>query len=118
MKANRNFGTNTMAVLIFILIGIFIIYTFLREKKESSLLMNSKTGIAILIEINGNAHAAASGDFRYKVKSKKYEFNQSGDYSFMQIGDTVLIEYAVDDCSVARVVDKYYMSKYHKLNKD
>jgi hypothetical protein len=33
----------------------------------------------------------------------------------MKIGDSVLIEYAIQDPSVARVKDFYYMKKYHYL---
>ncbi|MNJ86056.1 hypothetical protein D3C87_35390 [compost metagenome] len=102
-----------MVFLFFFLIGIFIMYTFLKEKRDDRLLENSVEHFAILIEINGgNAHSPSSGDFKYKVNNEEYEFNQSGDYKFMQVGDTVLIEYAVEDHSVARVVDKYYMNKY------
>lgn len=95
--------------------GCFIVYTFIQEKKEDKLLEKSKKHFAILVEISpGNAHASSSGDFKYKVNAKEYEFNQSGDYTFMQVGDTVLIEYAIEDHSVARVLDKHYMQKYKK----
>lgn len=108
-----------MIILFFSFVGVFIIYSFLKEKKDDELLENSIEHFAILIKINeGNTHAPSSGDFRYKVKNKEHEFNQSGDYKFMQIGDTVLIEYAIKDNSVSKVVDKYYMKKYrHLMNK-
>lgn len=107
-----------MVFLFFSLVVIFIIYTFLKEKKDDKLLENNIEHFAILIKINeGNTHAPSSGDFKYKIKNKEYEFNQSGDYKFMQVGDTVLVEYAVEDNSVARVVDKYYMQKYKKMKK-
>jgi hypothetical protein len=33
----------------------------------------------------------------------------------MNIGDSVLIEYAIQDPSIARVVDRYFMKKYRYL---
>jgi hypothetical protein len=112
----KNRGNTIMGILFFSFIGCFIVYTFIREKKDNQLLEKSIKHFAILIEIDGgNTHSPSSGDFKYKIDSKEYEFNQSGDYSFMQVGDTVLIEYAIKDHSVARVIDKYYMQKYKHL---
>jgi hypothetical protein len=47
--------------------------------------------------------------------SKKIQFDYIGDFSFLKIGDTVLIEYAKDDPTVAKVKDRYYMKKYNYL---
>jgi hypothetical protein len=106
---------------ILILLGIagmmgFIIYNYTKEKKANVLLNDSVQVPAILIEKNeGNTHAPPSGEFKYKVGRRDYSFTESGKYGDIQVGDTVLIKYAVKDPSVASVVDKYYMNKYQDL---
>lgn len=44
----------------------------------------------------------------YTVSGKEYRINAPGDYLDMSVGGTVLIEYAVEDHSVARVANKHY----------
>lgn len=96
--------------------GVFVLFDFYHEKKEERLLENSKIATAVLIKKkSGSVKSPASGRFVYRVQGKKYEFSQPGNYLFMNLGDSVSIKYAVEDHSVARVVDKYYMKKYYYL---
>lgn len=100
-------GNTLMVILFFSLIGVFLIYKYFKEKNENKLLENSVEHFAVLIKIKGgNTHAPPSGYFRYMVDDKEYEFNDIGEYENIQIGDTFLIEYAVKDHSVARLVSK------------
>lgn len=118
MKKNKDKLNTILTIVVFSFMGIFIIYTFVKEKKDAELLSNSLEHLGILTKKNsGNSHAPSSGDFKYKIDKIEYSFNQSGTFDFMEVGDTVLIEYAVEDPSVARVVDKYYMKKYRHMKK-
>lgn len=116
VETNKKMRNRLLIISCFSFMGIFLIYNFIREKREDKLLNNSLDGFAILVKKNkGNTHAPSGGDFKYRVDHHEYSFSQSGDYEFMHVGDSVLIRYAKDDHSVARVVDKYYMEKYKKL---
>jgi hypothetical protein len=73
---------------------------------------------AVIIRISeGAVSVPAYGVFRFSVDGKIVGFRESGNYLDFNSGDTVLIEYAIADHSVARVVDKYYMKKYAYLKK-
>lgn len=102
-----------------LMILIVMSYLMLRNYFDSKLLENAKETNAILIgKSSGHGvNETANGTFKYKVQNESLEFNQSGDYDFMKLGDTVLIEYAIENHSVARVKDKYYMKKYKHLKK-
>ncbi|MDH4471308.1 MAG: hypothetical protein QE487_01805 [Fluviicola sp.] len=100
------------------LIIILLASQFLTEYEEDKLLRNSKTTFGYIKKIyHGAPKSPKHGDFKYNVGGKEYEFDQPGNYEALKIGDTVLIEYAIADHSVARVVDKYYMKKYAYLKK-
>jgi hypothetical protein len=106
-----------ISIIGFIVMGIGFIYIFWREYYEDKLLLKTKIGFIERI-YNGAVRSPKNVDFIYYVNGKKYGSNESGDYTFMKIGDTILIEYAVKDNSVARVVDKFYMKKYRRLKPD
>jgi len=98
-------------ILISILIFILSIQYYF-EHRNNELLKNSKTTFGIITKIyEGNPKSPKHADFEYYVNSKKYEFNQTGNYDAFKIGDTVLLEYSIQDHSVARVINKYYMRK-------
>jgi hypothetical protein len=113
MRKLTPYGKNLLG---FIAIVLVIAYVFIRNHYHENLLDNGKTKetIAFIINIDdGSAvHSTSNGDFEFKIKNKKYTFNDSGDYTFLKIGDSVLIEYSLKDPSVARVIDKCYMQKY------
>lgn len=119
MKKNRNNVVKIISIAILVLMMIFVFIDFYQENKNEKLLENSRIATAILIKKKARAvKSPKSGRFVYRVQGKEYEFSQPGDYLFMNIGDSVLIKYAVEDHSVARVIDKYYMRKYHYLRRD
>lgn len=109
--------TKEIGAILLMLIVMF--YLILRNYFHSKLLENAKETKAILIEKSSGhgVNETANGTFKYEVQNELFEFNQSGDYEFMNLGDTVLIEYAIEDHSVARVKDKFYMKKYLYLKK-
>ena len=110
-KINSGIG-----LAIIISIGVFLI---IRNYRDSKLLLNYNKTIGILIEIEEGkgVHQTAYGKFKYNEKNNEISFTQSGDFSFMKLGDTVLIRYDKENNKVAEVLDKYYMKKYKKLKK-
>ena len=90
---------------------------WINEEIESDKLIKSEECYSILIKIHYNdaVHGSAYGILRYEVDNKEYTCKDLGDYRMMKIGDTVLIKYAVEDHSVAQVVDKHYMKKYKNI---
>lgn len=89
------------------------------ELNETEKLKHTITCVSVLrnVHFNDAVGGSAYGIFEYKVKGKFFRTEEIGDFSFLQIGDSVLIKYAVNDPSVARVLDKYYMQKYKHLKK-
>lgn len=105
-------------VLLFSTIAVSLIVSYFQDSRKDRLLKNNNRTFAILIHSHdGTAVRAISyGVFIFRDKdNKKIKFEVSGDYTKLEIGDTVLIEYAVEDHSIARVIDKYYMQKYRHL---
>lgn len=103
------------------IIGLIVLFSAIRNSYYEHIL-NGKTKrcIGIITHItNGTGVRQISGvDFYYFVNGNRYENNDNGDFNFMKLGDTILIEYAIEDHSIARVADKYYMKKYKYLQKD
>lgn len=110
--------SSKIAIILICLIGLWLVFKFFSNQNKDTLLKNSKTDYALIKKIyHGGVKNPRNADFEYSVNGKQYEFNQPGDYDAFKLGDTILIEYAVADHSVARVVDKYYMQKYKHLKK-
>ena len=116
MKNDKKYFSIVFVVVIIAFL-IYIVNLKSKEAYEKEMLNNSKNGLAIITQIiNGKAvKSSKSAEFIYLVGNKKFEFKELGDFTFMRLKDTVLIEYALKDNSVARVVDKYYMKKYKYL---
>lgn len=108
----RNFNW----ILAIVLFCIFMFNIFYQNHKEE-LLANSKIVTGKLISEEHSSQKFINGRFTYFVNEKKYCLRYTGDFSYMNIGDSVLIEYAIEDPSLARVVDRYYMKKYWSLKK-
>jgi len=106
----RNFSW----ILAIVLYCIFVINIFYQNHKEE-LLENSKIVTGKLISEEHSSQKFINGRFTYFVNKKKYCLRYTGDFSYMNIGDSVLIEYAIQDPSIARVVDRYFMKKYRYL---
>jgi hypothetical protein len=114
IKSKEKLVGFSIVLLIIILIGS----QFFNEYQNDKLLQNSKTTFGnIKKRYHGAPKSPKHGDFEYNVDGKEYEFDQPGNYEALSVGDTVLIEYAIADHSVARVIDKYYMKKYVYLKK-
>ena len=105
---------NEIVLVLLLLIGSFLI---IRNNYEEKTLLNSRktTGVLIKKKDGKAVHGTACGTFEYYVAGKKYKFTEGGNYSFINIGDTVLIKYAKKNKSIATVIDKYYMKKYKYL---
>lgn len=100
------------------LLGILLLISLIRNYYNERAL-EGETGkcIAILIDIRSGegVRQTATGTYKYLVNGRKYEYEENRNFNDLSIGDTVLIEYSIEDPSVARVVDKYYMQKYKNL---
>lgn len=99
----------------------YLIYQFAKENFENHALKNSKPTVGVLIEIHTPQVVRGSyyGVIKYEVNGKEYEMKSlDEDYSMLKVGDSVQIEYSVEDYSIARLVDKYYMKKNRHLNPD
>lgn len=100
--------------------GLFIffalLYGMLREDKRMKLFQNSKITFGYLIS-KYSAGKNPTGTFLFIYRNKMIKFDNIGDYSQLNKGDTVLIEYAIEDPTVARVKDKYVMQKFKHLRK-
>lgn len=104
---------NSVILGIVFLFSSLFIGLFLNIRREK-LLSNSQTTIGYLVEeYNGGKNPR--GTFIFRIGKKKYIFDYIGDFSYMNKGDTVLIKYSIEDPSVARVIDRYYMQKYKHL---
>lgn len=106
--------------LFVVLVAIFIAglaYRFFESKHEEELLRktNTTTAILILIRDGKSVKDSATGKYRYSIHGTQYEYEENRNFNDLKVGDTILIKYSVEDPSVARVVDKYYMKKYHHL---
>jgi len=105
------------AVLVLFLV-VFFYKWWQNDYNKAMLEKGLRNTPAVIIRISeGAARVPAYGVFRFSVDGKVVEFEQSGNYLDFNPDDTVLIEYANADHSVARVIDKYYMKKYAYLKK-
>lgn len=106
------------SIIIFVMI-LITVYVFVDNNQKDLLLRNSCQTIAIIKEIkHGAVRSSKRVEFTYSVNGQIYEGNEPGNFDDFMIGDTILIEYAIEDHSVARVVDKYYMKKNKHLRKE
>jgi hypothetical protein len=103
-------------VVMLIIFGLA--YNLFNDNRRNKLLKKSMLVTGLLVSEDHSSHKFLSGDFEFLVKNKKYYFRHNGDFSFLNIGDTVLIEYAIEDPTVARVKDRYYMKKFNFIKKN
>ena len=106
-------------ILLFVIFFV-VIFRACQNQHDTRLLENSVITNAIIVKIRtGEAvKSIPTATYSYKVKGINYEYEECRNFNDLRIGDTILIEYAVEDHSVARVVDKYFMQKYKHLKKD
>lgn len=107
------------SIVFFTFIVLVLCYQFYRESYESKVLEQNNQTFGFLSSCkHGSSRFPSTGTIKYNVKGRNYDFTCDGDFSFMKLGDTILIEYATKDHSVARLIDKYYMKKYWHLKKE
>lgn len=111
MQFIRKYWVAVICVLIF----YALLFNLFNEHRKERLLQKSKYTTGILIKEYHNSLRFLNGDFYFYVGKIRYQITDFKDFSHLIKGDTVLIEYAIEDPSVARVVDKYYMQKYKHL---
>ncbi|WP_343748973.1 hypothetical protein [Fluviicola sp.] len=98
---------------------IMSLYHFWEEYHRNEMLKIGNETFGVIVSIDPPpVHGSPSAKIAYTIKHKKYVFDEDGSFSFMELGDTVLIRYALKDYSVAKVVDKYYMKKYKYLREE
>lgn len=109
---NKRILTVLILSVILLIIGI---YSFWNDHRTENLLIHNKKALGVFVSRNTTpVHGSPSINVKYKVGNVSYLLKERGSFSELKIGDTVLVEYAVKDNSVARVIDKYYMQKYKK----
>lgn len=108
MKNNKIIYYILIPSIVFILV-----FSFGKEYYRKEKLKKTETAFAVMIEYStGTVRHSMRGTFQYKINGNTYKFIQSEDFSMLSIGDTVEIEYSIEDNSVARVINKHYMDKY------
>lgn len=98
---------------------MFFVIGFLKkdfeEKREEKLLNGKTKTIKVVINNAGMALYGYSIGFKFKVSNVLKEISISGTrHNFLEVGDTILIKYSVEDPTVVEVVDPCYMQK-HKV---
>lgn len=115
--SNRN---NWLMLGITSILAIVFTYRWWQSEYNANVLeKEAKETPAKIVKIGtGAVKVPAYTILRYKVGNDFFEFKEAGDYSQFRLGDSVLIEYAMYDHSIARVVDPFYMQKYKYLQKE
>ena len=101
--------------MIFITIGTTI-GVFYENKKKKLLSTNTKVTHGYLTKRINVARSCNESYYYYYIKiiSLKFEIWECGLKPFLEIGDTVLIKYSLEDPSVAKVIDFKFMKKFKK----
>ncbi len=106
--------------IIYVLLGVIIIFLGIKEYKQSKILDDypTKKSLGFFIKYRpAVVHSQQESLIYYWVDNKKRILKNHLNLDFMKLGDTLLIEYSTKDKDIARVIDKYYMMKYKKLRK-
>ncbi len=110
-------ANNNPSTFFFIIFGILILsiisYDFLEEANNKKLLSkNFKKTLAIYDDYNNSVKGKPFSNFYFYLKNTKIKFEEDGIYDFLELGDTVLIKYSIEDPNVAEVIDFCYMKKH------
>lgn len=82
--------------------------SFYFSDKSADKLDNSITTKAVITYVDEFITRGYGAKIEFEVNNKKINSGVDCDCRKLNIGDTVLIRYAVDDPSIVRMVDKYY----------
>lgn len=103
-------------VIYFVLIPsilFIVVFSLDKEYYRKEKFKKAKKSFAIMTAYStGTVRHSMNGTFQYSLKNETYSFKQYEDFSMLSIGDTVEIEYSIEDNGVAKVSNKYYMEKY------
>lgn len=117
----KTINKDKLANYLIVLFVAIIVYAVARNRYITNKL-SGKTQFekAIITKINSGTgvRQIAGVNYFYFIKGKKYTGSDNGNFNILKTGDTVLIKYSIENNSVSEVANKYYMQKYHKLNKD
>ena len=102
-------------IMLFIFLGLM--FNLLYDRYKEDMLKNSKEVFGVLIKESHSSNNFIYGDFYYYAGKKKHILSYTGDFSYLKKGDTVLVRYALEDPSIAKVSDRYFMKKYRYLKK-
>ncbi len=91
----------------------FVIGFFFQVKREKKL-ENTKETEAIIVDRDKHLTKAFGAKVRFIINGKVYSTEVHCDCRSLEIGDTVLIKYAVEDPELSLMVDKHYMQKYNE----
>lgn len=104
-------GSKKKIIAVLVLFGLAFIGAIYFQLKREEKLKRTQDSIAIIMNKGKTVRGGVTVYF--EVNSKKIEAKiWGGDYDFLNIGDTILIKYAVEDPELVQVVDKCYMQKY------
>ena len=105
----RKIGLTIIGVLLFMM-GIFLIDHYKKNYREQKLRNTKQTWGIFVEEVIGVGRRGFYYRY-YNEKGVKYRFIDKTYYRHLKRGDTVLIEYSLDDYEVGRVIQPYYKRK-------
>lgn len=91
-----------------IIFGISLYFQNERERK----LKNTRQTKAIITYRSKHLPKSGGANITYSVNGKIFNTGIICDCRDLNLNDTVLIKYAVEDPELVKLVDKYYMKKY------
>jgi len=85
-------------------IGV-IIWSAVKEQNRFNLLKNTINEKAVFVKLlKETSTDPAAGEFKYMMNDVVYTFRERGDFSALNLGDSVIIEVSIKDHSIARVL--------------
>ncbi len=97
-----------ISISFIILFAISMYVADINEKDRRQKLQNSIITKAVLTYVDKYTTKGYGAYVTFEVKGEKIEEAVNCDCRKLNIGDTVLIRYTVDDPTIVRMVDKYY----------
>ena len=92
--------------------GICLLLGFIFQIKRESKLKNSIEITGVVTYRDEYQTKGFGVHVKYVVNDTEYNSGINCDCRDIEVGDTVLIKYAVEDPKLAVMVNKYYMQKY------